>query len=537
MDGFTSAAKKKPNKKTQLKEIELAVGWQVSHAFVPTVALKHKTFPLERDTADLQINVKAIDMQRHTIILGGSGSGKSTFLARIIEELINKTKCRALILDPNADFRQCNQVDVGLWTKGGMKYDHTSKEGKLTYERGPEIFSDSWSKQKIRVILHAGAIDRRDATNTYQLYWPDITIEALCEDVPTTQQGDLALIHEFVRSLASLERLSSLVKTKTTDLCFEAQTTYSQVVSDPQGTRDLLYRSYPRDRMVEQIAASNDTLAKGMEIVYGRTLSPDEIDTEHAKADLKLRIAGAVESLLKTPSQVSDDVVHYYFSRWQALLKLGFVRESGYVDKTVISEQKLVVLDMPSFAGKSVAGVFAFDLLNWVWDRAYHEWEQAIIDKRDGRKDLRVPTFVVVDEAHNLAPRQPRSGSEKLVADSLRRVAAEGRKYGLFLLCATQRPDKIDPAILSECENVALMRLGGGTELKRLSDEFGWELTPSHVAKLSELSLGTGYMIGPWASHATGRFYLQIRRTIESGASLPKEWGRHEIAVEDQKTA
>ncbi|MET8776363.1 hypothetical protein AB0H49_16015 [Nocardia sp. NPDC050713] len=33
-------------------------------------------------------------------------------------------------------------------------------------------------------------------------------------------------------------------------------------------------------------------------------------------------------------------------------------------------------------------------------------------------------------------------------------IAAEGRKYGLWLLLSTQRPSKVHPGILSQCDNL-----------------------------------------------------------------------------------
>jgi hypothetical protein len=39
------------------------------------------------------------------------------------------------------------------------------------------------------------------------------------------------------------------------------------------------------------------------------------------------------------------------------------------------------------------------------------------------------------------------------------RIAAEGRKFGLYLLLSTQRPQKIPENVLSQADNLVLMRL------------------------------------------------------------------------------
>jgi DNA helicase HerA-like ATPase len=86
---------------------------------------------------------------------------------------------------------------------------------------------------------------------------------------------------------------------------------------------------------------------------------------------------------------------------------------------------------------------------------------------------LRVPLFVVVEEAHNIVPAKPTSFAAEALKNQLRTIAAEGRKYDVFLILVTQRPDKIDPLIVSECENRAVMRLGARAVLTKAESLLG----------------------------------------------------------------
>ena len=45
------------------------------------------------------------------------------------------------------------------------------------------------------------------------------------------------------------------------------------------------------------------------------------------------------------------------------------------------------------------------------------------------------------------------------------RIAAEGRKFGLYLLVSTQRPQKVHPNVVSQCDNLVLMRLNSAADL------------------------------------------------------------------------
>jgi DNA helicase HerA-like ATPase len=57
----------------------------------------------------VRIPTKKID--KHTVVIAQSGSGKSFFLGRLIEEIKIKSKARCLNLDRNGDFRKINEID------------------------------------------------------------------------------------------------------------------------------------------------------------------------------------------------------------------------------------------------------------------------------------------------------------------------------------------------------------------------------------------------------------------------------------------
>jgi DNA helicase HerA-like ATPase len=72
------------------------------------------------------VRIPTKKMDKHTVIIAQSGSGKSFFLGRLIEEIMLKSKARCLILDPNGDFRRINEIDEELWRSDQVltqKYD------------------------------------------------------------------------------------------------------------------------------------------------------------------------------------------------------------------------------------------------------------------------------------------------------------------------------------------------------------------------------------------------------------------------------
>ncbi len=71
------------------------------------------------------------------------------------------------------------------------------------------------------------------------------------------------------------------------------------------------------------------------------------------------------------------------------------------------------------------------------------------------------PWLLVLEEAHNYAkPRQAiEDRSQSLSRRAFERVAKEGRKFGLSLIVASQRPSEISPTIISQCANFFSHRL------------------------------------------------------------------------------
>ena len=78
--------------------------------------------------------------------------------------------------------------------------------------------------------------------------------------------------------------------------------------------------------------------------------------------------------------------------------------------------------------------------------------------------------LIVIDEAHNVCPAEPAATPlTALATEQAVRIAAEGRKFGLYLLVSTQRPQKVHENVLSQCDNLVLMRMNSAADLAHLA--------------------------------------------------------------------
>ena len=110
-------------------------------------------------------------------------------------------------------------------------------------------------------------------------------------------------------------------------------------------------------------------------------------------------------------------------------------------------------------------------------------------------RNERQPILIVADEAHNICPQQPADNLEAAATSHAIKIAGEGRKFGLYLLLATQRPSKIHANVLSQCDNLALMRMNSVSDLAHVSQIFS-QAPATFLAQSSHFAQGECLLAG-----------------------------------------
>lgn len=160
------------------------------------------------------------------------------------------------------------------------------------------------------------------------------------------------------------------------------------------------------------------------------------------------------------------------------------------------------VLDLGGFPTRAEMLAAALAVLDHLWER---------------RAD-RVGRLIVIDEAHNLVQPNPVTPVERELTERIVQIAAEGRKYGLWLLLSTQRPSKVHPNALSQCDNLALMRMSSPRDLVELGEVFGY--APAALVERSPLfAQGQALFAGGFVETA-GLVQMGDRWTVEGGSDV-----------------
>ena len=101
------------------------------------------------------------------------------------------------------------------------------------------------------------------------------------------------------------------------------------------------------------------------------------------------------------------------------------------------------------------------------------------------------PVFVVYEEGHNFAP----AGEVSISKNVIKRIAAEGRKFGVGFSIISQRPSKLDADVTSQCNTIIAMRIKNPDDqrfIQRTSDYF----SAADLAELPSLSTGEALVTG-----------------------------------------
>jgi DNA helicase HerA-like ATPase len=167
--------------------------------------------------------------------------------------------------------------------------------------------------------------------------------------------------------------------------------------------------------------------------------------------------------------------------RLERLEKAGLFGHDIAPVEQALRAGKLAVIQGPIW----VLNVFASYLTGTLY-RQRRDYRDA---KLNGQAGEFFPPFVVAtDEAHNFAPK----GLDAPAKSILKEIAQEGRKYGVFLILATQRPALLDETITAQLNTKCIFRTVRATDIATIQEET--DLTREETRRLPFLRSGDTYI-------------------------------------------
>ncbi len=165
-----------------------------------------------------------------------------------------------------------------------------------------------------------------------------------------------------------------------------------------------------------------------------------------------------------------------------------------------LSPGQLSILDL-SGMDQALSNYFAHRVLNTIYDTKVEASSS-------------YPVFIFIEEAHNFVPPLSRS----MISQMIKRIAAEGRKFGIFLVVISQRPGKLDQDVLSQCNSAVILRITNPLDQRAIL-ESSESISESMLQDLPSLNIGEAVLTGEFVRIPT-IVRIRKRETKEGGGDI-----------------
>ena len=400
-------------------------------------------------------------MASHIGVFGNTGSGKSNTLASILHKYIKlipaeSSNARIIIFDLNNEYG--GDAIVPMQEKE-VYHLNTRKQLNADRERLPlnldELDEDSWG-----TILRATQKTQMPVVRRAFRRWKHDTIDKF--------------IDELRQSIAD----------KRTILFF---TLRNYCADEIDGIEELAYHTN-RSCFYYAIGAR-----AGSNSAY--------IDTEADIGNISFRFKPSKLNefyfwLLLEVSRAAESGINFEFVQSLLLRARGVVRDLEKLFDNGTSTDLAAIFNEKAMAVIQLGDVNAGSREMLPSLLAELVMKDAAEKKGDG-----IPTVIttlVVDEAHNLLGYDAEQ-SDLVHDNTLRvfeRVIKEGRKFGVFLCLASQRPSDISPTITSQIHNYFIHKLVNPNDIERIRKTVSF-MGESSLSMLSALGQGECIVSGP----------------------------------------
>lgn len=125
------------------------------------------------------------------------------------------------------------------------------------------------------------------------------------------------------------------------------------------------------------------------------------------------------------------------------------------------------------------------------------------------------PVLLVCEEAHRYVPNRGEAQYEA-AQEAIRRIAKEGRKYGLGLILVSQRPSEVEATVLSQCNSWIVLRISNDADREHVRS-----ILPDSMSGLTKMLSGLRRQEAIFVGQAAMLPSRILIRTLEE-AQLPR---------------
>lgn len=429
---------------------------------------------------------------RHLAILGNTGSGKSCSVAGLVRWSIESAKketkennkenknvnARFIILDPNGEYGECFK-ELGNVKRYSVKIrvDENFKQLKV-----PSWMWNSWEwasiaqasaktqrpilRRALREIKSAEVSKEENINILFKNFLTSLKISLI------NFQKDGAKLSQFPGKQNYGEFLESIKRSLETFNEKLQDENYNKIYSDLHKKLNDIFNSKPKNDKGYFPAFSLEEVNQLLRILeesekdIGK-LTPYEGPDEYSPVYFKNEdFLAHIERLSQEANQ--QQYLDFFLMRVRSL----------FTDKriaSVINTENAEELTLQQWLNEYIGdnennpSITIIDLSLLPYEILYlvvSVMARIIFESHHRYKkenDKTLPTVLVVDEAHNLIKRYETDddniSAQRLCTQIFEKISKEGRKFGVGLVLASQRPSELSQTVLSQCNTFLLHRI------------------------------------------------------------------------------
>lgn len=472
--------------KSELQSDELKSGESKDN----TLVIAHKSFDLgtSKNLINYPISIKINDFfQIHTAVLGNSGSGKSTTIASILQDILKKKNYAAhgakiIIFDVNGEYETAFPEDD---FNDKLEVKHYSLVTGSTHKKFlmPHFLLnlEEWCSFLIAAEATQRPFWNRVLTESYRFYmltkdsskteiFAHYFADRICSmvrNVLTQVDNDTSKItaaNGLIRSIKNLTEDNNLFKTSLETIIAEdplnEKCTIKNILNELSTATLLEYGN------------NNDSLIKAVDQIFKK------IDREKVKKALNYNLKNNFwysHKFLKISAEMilieEDTRGNKSMRNWTSTMmtrlehfldnpECQFMREEGRDTPKSREEFLKQMFGIGSSEDKAQLTIINVSTLSPdILETLTSVVARTIFDYRKDEqisKRTKNPVHLILDEAHRYVKKDR---TYLLKENIFEKIAREGRKYAYYLLVSSQRPSELSETVLSQCGNYIVHRI------------------------------------------------------------------------------
>lgn len=339
--------------------------------------------------------------QRHALIVGSTGSGKSWTVAKLIDQVSSLESGCSILFDLHGE------------------YSKIQKEGIFQYK-----IASPQDAQKKRG-LKEGVL--------YTPYWLlryEDMIDMLVDASDNNAHNQASAVSLLVRKTKEKYLKDNKIEI---DFTVDSPIPYEIMGDESKITTDA--------KTGEIIGDVNGLLA-------GLKINNNARDYSSSSAGRAGPYNGKFDRLIpRLENKITDKRLSFMFSAPAETMAYSYLSELCNVLICPVDKNRVKIIDFSEVPSDILP------LITSLVARIVFEVQQWTL------KEDRRPISIICDEAHLYIPNSNETGIEKSSLRLFERISKEGRKYGVSLVIVSQRPSEVNKTVLSQCNNFVAMRL------------------------------------------------------------------------------